>query len=58
MNPIERLAAAGLLDPERLTERDREKLMTLIDDEVDYIIALDRRLGRADLQTARANFPL
>ena len=58
MNPIERLAAAGLLDPERVTERDRDKLMTLTDAEVDYIIDLDRRLGKADLDTARASFPL
>ena len=58
MNPIDRLAEAGLLDPARLTPRDREKLMTLTDAEVDYIIEMDRRLGKADLDTARASFPL
>lgn len=58
MDPIERLAAAGLLDPARLTERDRANLIRLTDEEVDYIIGLDRRFGKADLDTARANFPL
>ncbi len=55
--PVERLEAAGLCKPNELSDRDREALNSLSDEEVAQLINLSKKLGRPD-NGQRPNFPI
>lgn len=57
-SPVDRLVSAGLCNASDLSTKDREVLDTLTDDEVDVLVRLQDKLGTAENDTARPNFPL
>lgn len=58
MTPVERLEAAGLCKSAVFSEKEREALNSLSEEEVDQLINLHRKLGTPDSNEARANFPV
>lgn len=56
--PVERLVAAGLCNHDDLSERDQQALNSLSDAEVQQLMDLHQKLGKAESDAARPNFPL
>lgn len=56
--PVERLEAAGLCKSAVFSEKEREALNSLSDEEVQQLINLHQKLGPPDSDEARANFPI
>lgn len=57
-NAVDRLVAAQLCEASQLSEKDRERLNSLSDEEVDQLIALHEKLGPAENDAARPAFPI
>jgi hypothetical protein len=58
MTPVERLEAAGLCESAVFSEKEKEALNSLSDEEVQQLINLHKKLGTAQSDAARPNFPL
>lgn len=57
-SPADRLVSAGLCNESDLSDKDREVLNTLTDEEVDVLVNLHNKLGSAENDAARPMFPL
>jgi hypothetical protein len=55
---VDRLVAAQLCQESNLSENDKHRLNSLSDEEVDQLIALHQKLGTAESDAARPNFPI
>jgi hypothetical protein len=58
LTPVERLQKAGLCDQRDLSEREREALNSLSDQEVEQLIHLTKKLGSPETDAARPIFPI
>ncbi len=55
---VDRLVAAQLCQVSSLSDNDKQRLNSLSDEEVDQLISLHQKLGPAESDSARPNFPL
>jgi len=58
MTQLERLEAAGLCKSAAFSEKEKAALNALSDQEVQQLIDLHRKLGKAESDAARPFFPL
>jgi hypothetical protein len=57
-SPVERLEAAGRCKSDDLSDKDRQALNSLSDQEVQQFISLHEKLGKPDSDAARPNLPI
>jgi len=57
-SPVERLEAAGLCNPDDLSDKDKRALNSLSDEEVEQLMNLHTKLGKAESDAARPFFPI